>query len=273
MKQYKKSIIPTIESNYDNLTNVEKTIADFFISNNEKMDFSSKNISKLLYVSEASLSRFAKKTGFFGYREFIYFYVKTFTKSEDDVDEHTKEVLNTYQELLNKSYNLIDMKQIKRITKLIATKKKIYVYGIGSSGLVAGEFKMRFMRLGIDVESITDTHMLMMNTVRLNSDCLVVGISISGTTKEILMAMDNAKKREAVTIFITSKNHSVYNDRFDEIVLVSIRKNLEYGNVISPQFPALIIMDIIYAGYIQEHRENIEPIYGTTIHEILERNV
>ena len=64
MEHYEKSIIPLIESVYANLTPLEKTIADFFIHNREEMDFSSRNISQLLYVSEASLSRFSKKCGF-----------------------------------------------------------------------------------------------------------------------------------------------------------------------------------------------------------------
>lgn len=41
MEYYVKSVIPIIESNYNKLTPAEKTIADFFIHNQEKMDFSS----------------------------------------------------------------------------------------------------------------------------------------------------------------------------------------------------------------------------------------
>ena len=71
MDYYVKSVIPIIESNYENFTALEKNIADFFMKNEEKMDFSAKEIAKHLFVSEASLSRFAKKCGFRGYREFI----------------------------------------------------------------------------------------------------------------------------------------------------------------------------------------------------------
>ena len=71
MEQYEKNIIPQIESIYNSFTPLEKTIADFFISNTEKIDLSSKSVSSRLYVSEASLSRFAKKCGYKGYREFM----------------------------------------------------------------------------------------------------------------------------------------------------------------------------------------------------------
>ena len=64
MEYYVKSVVPMIESNYDNFTLVERTIADFFIRNRKRLDFSAKAISELLYVSEASLSRFAKKCGY-----------------------------------------------------------------------------------------------------------------------------------------------------------------------------------------------------------------
>ena len=60
MEYYVKSVVPIIESNYNNFTMVEKNIADFFIHNHEKMDFSAKTVAAKLFVSEASLSRFAK---------------------------------------------------------------------------------------------------------------------------------------------------------------------------------------------------------------------
>lgn len=60
------------------------------MKNEEKMDFSAKEIAKHLFVSEASLSRFAKKCGFRGYREFIYQYEESFEekiKNSRDIQE------------------------------------------------------------------------------------------------------------------------------------------------------------------------------------------
>ena len=61
MEEYEKNIVPHIEAIDDNFTPLEKTIADFFIHNEEKTDLSSKNVSKHLFVSEASLSQICKK--------------------------------------------------------------------------------------------------------------------------------------------------------------------------------------------------------------------
>lgn len=273
MKEYEKSVVPIIEANYDNLTLVEKQIADFFINNREKIDFSAQSVAQLLFVSESSLSRFAKKIGYSGYREFIYNYQLNFVEEAQIVQEDTKQVLNTYQELLNKSYSLIQEEQLDRVTKLLSEKKRIYVYGLGCSGLVAQEFKIRFMRFGIDIEAVTDFHLLMMNEVRLNKDCLVIGISLSGATKEILDAMLQAKGKKATTILITSRYKESFIQTFDEVILTAVKQNLEYGNVISPQFPLLVILDILYANYLKEDRHDKEAIYDMTLQPIIGRYI
>lgn len=272
MAKFENSVIPIIEFNSDNFTNVEKQIASFFINNKEELDFSAKSISTQLFVSESALSRFSKKIGFPGYREFIFQYKKTLNNEEKVVESYIKEALNTYEELLNKSYTLIDSIQIRRIVHLFNQKKRIFVYGMGSSGFAANEMEMRFIRLGMDVEAITDSHMLAVNSVRLNENCIVIGISISRATKEVLSAMDMAKERGATIILISSKKLDTDKEFYDEVVLVPVKKNLDYGNIISPQVPVLIMIDILYVSYIRENKKQSKETYDSTLHVILDRN-
>ena len=62
-------VFSAIQAAYPKLTAAERSVADFFLQNRERGDFSSKAVAARLYVSEASLSRFAQKCGFKGYRE------------------------------------------------------------------------------------------------------------------------------------------------------------------------------------------------------------
>ena len=97
MEYYVKSVVPIIESNYDKFTTVERNIADFFIQNRKKVDFSAKSIAERLFVSEASLSRFAKKCGYRGYREFVYQYEETFVEKQESITGNTRMILNAYR--------------------------------------------------------------------------------------------------------------------------------------------------------------------------------
>lgn len=55
-----ENIVMIIESSYDQLTHVEKSIADYFIKDVQNDDLSSKAVSQRLFVSESSLSRFLR---------------------------------------------------------------------------------------------------------------------------------------------------------------------------------------------------------------------
>src|SRR5699024_6297505 len=186
MEHYARSIIPVIEYNYENFTALERTIADFFIQNKKKRDFSAKAVSERLYVSEASLSRFAKKCGFKGYREFIYQYEESFVEKNEFALDNIRQVLDAYQELLNKAYKLIDETQIGRISGYLSRLYRVFVCGMGNSGLAAREMGIRFMRVGVDINSVTDSDLIKMLTVLQNENCLAIGISISGEKEEIL---------------------------------------------------------------------------------------
>lgn len=262
---YLKSVIPIIEANYKNFTSVEKNIANFFRNNEEIMDFSAKSISNRLFVSEAALSRFAKKCGYRGYREFIYQYEQNLTERNLKIVGNAGSVLNIYQELLNKTYSLIDQEQIMRICEYMADASRVFVCGKGSSGLAAMEAESRFMRIGVDIDSITDSDIMRFQTVFQNSKSMVIGISVSGMTESILYSLQQAHEKKSKTVLITAHKNGRISSYCDEIVLIPSLKYLNYGNVISPQFPILIFLDIIYSYYVSMDKRRMQVLHTSTL--------
>lgn len=265
MDYYVKSLVPIIESNYDNFTVVEKRIADFFMTNTEIADVSAKNVAAQLYVSEASLSRFAKKCGYRGYREFIYQYEKTFVEDRDSVKENSRMVLNTYQELLNKMYRFLDEKQLERVCSFLNEAKRVFVCGKGSSGIAAQEMELRFMRAGVDINAIQDGERMRMQAVFLKKSHLVIGISISGDKEEVMSMLETAKKQQAKTVLITAQSSPDQDSFCDEIILVPSLQYLNYGNLISPQFPILMVLDILYSYFVEQNRSLRASFHGDTV--------
>lgn len=271
MENKLQAVIPLMESIYENFTPLEKTIADFFIKDKEEQDLSSKHISKKLYVSEAALSRFSKKCGFQGYREFLFYYRQEREKANTQIqDNDSTKVLGTYQELLNKTYSLMDVLKVERIVNLLSTKERIYVYGKGSSGLAAQEMKLRFMRLGVNIEAITDEHIMKMNMVLLNSNCLVIGISVSGASEEIISCLQVAKIQGAATVLMSARQDKRFQI-FDEFLLIASKKYLENGKAISPQFPVLIMVDILYSKFLESDKSHREALHDFTINMLHEK--
>ena len=264
MEYYVKSVVPIIESNYNNFTMVEKNIADFFIHNHEKMDFSAKTVAAKLFVSEASLSRFAKKCGYRGYREFVYQYEETLVEKKESMTGNTRMVLNAYQELLNKTYSLVDEGQIARIGKYLNQAERVFVCGKGSSGLAASEMELRFMRIGVDIDSLQDSDRMRMQAVFQDKRCLVFGISISGETEGVRYLLREAHKRGAKTVMITAQNKDSYAEYCSEVLLLPSLRHLNHGNVISPQFPILVMLDLIYSYYVEQDKSKKESFHDNT---------
>lgn len=267
--QYEKDILPIIRLHYEEFSSAEKTAAEYFLKNKIKEDFSIKEVALRLYISEATLSRFAKKCGYTGYRQFIFHYQERFSaESERPLRDETRHILNTYQELLNHSYTLVDEKQIKRVANIIAGKKRVFIYGKGSSGIAGSEFALRLMRLGIDIDCITDAHMMYMNSAVINKDCAAIGITVSGNTNVVLRSLQTAKKNGAYTFLISSVHRMEWDDFCDELLPIPTKEMLDLGKLISPQFPILILLDLLYADILQVDRSGKEALHEMTLAEL-----
>ena len=265
MEYYVKSVVPIIKMNYEKFTTVEKSIADFFIQNHERVDLSSKAMADRLYVSEASLSRFAQKCGYRGYREFVYQYEMTFVENRESMTGNTRMILNAYQELLNKTYSLIDEEQIARIGKYLGQAERVTVCGRGSSGYAAAEMELRFMRIGVNIDSIQDSDRMRMQAVFQDKRSLVFGISVSGETEPVLYLLREARRRGAKTVLITAETPERFREICTEVLRMPSLRYLNQGNVISPQFPILLMLDILYSYYAAQDKGKKELLHDDTL--------
>lgn len=252
---YINSIISKLVDQYDDFTDTEKIIADYFLKNKKMDDFSIKNMKRKIFVSEASLSRFAQKMGFRGYREFVYEYSRIFTTPQDK-DYSSSSVINVYEQILNRFNTIIDTAQIERLIQYLKEYDHIHVVGIASSGLAGEEMKRRFTRLGVLMESCSEGDLMKIQSLLMNQRNLVIGISISGTSDEVVFALKHAHERKARTVLITGNTEK--KEYVDELVCIPVLENLDTGNIISPQFPILVFIDLLYNSYLNENQNTLK---------------
>lgn len=260
-------MLPLIESKYEELTESEKIIADYFL-NTEDEDLSSKTVSSKLYVSESALTRFAKRLGLSGYREFIYFLNRNRDNQADSIVCRKSPVFDTYEEILKKTYNLYDEEKCKTLTQYILNSKRIYIYGVGSSGYLAEEFAHRLIRLGLDAEAVINTHEILLNQVRIKDNDFIMGISYSGKSIEVIEALKSGADKKAKTALLVANYSEILDEYFDIIILLAHKQNLEYSNIISPQFPAMILLDTLFKDLYDKRQESGE-VYMESVNKML----
>ena len=262
----KPDIATIIDLHFEELTELEQEIARYFLQVDTIVDdLSSQQVTQKLHVSQAALTRFAKKCGFTGYREFVFQYQHQANKQDTHSHKHsplTKRVLRSYSNLREQTQNLIDEAQLERVAQLIENAERVYFFGTGSSGLIAREMKLRFMRLGVVCEALTDQDGFAWTTSIMDENCLVLGFSLSGTTQSVLDSLLDAKEMGAKTILFTSapnKNSQAYT----ETVLVASHSQSSYIQRISAQLPMLILIDLIYAYFLEINRDSKEKIFNS----------
>ncbi|MGT2757533.1 MurR/RpiR family transcriptional regulator [Streptococcus ovuberis] len=259
-------ILATIEAVHADFTEVEKNIADFFRTEALQInDLASQAVAQKLHVSQAALTRFAKKCGFQGYRQFIFEYLNSREDLEQNFDHIkntlTKRVLLDYDDITQQSHQLINEEQLQTIAHLIEEADRVYFFGQGSSGLVAREMKLRLMRLGVICEALTEQESFAWTISILDENCLVIGFSLSGQTQSIIKGLEASKEKGAKTVLFSAKA-SDYHDTFTQTVALASVHHLDYGNRISPQFPMLFLLDILYAYFLEINKAKKEAIFN-----------
>lgn len=251
------------------MTSLERSIADYFISQKlSEEDLKATQITQTLHISQATLTRFAKKCGFKGYREFIFEYLNSQKSDQQDFAifhrDLTKRVMQDYHELIQQSHDLVNEEQLQNLAEMIEKADRAYFYGKGSSALVAQELKLRFMRLGLICDAITTTENMLWNANSLSGNCLVVGLSLSGKTPAVLSGLEKAHAKGAKTVLMTTAQFEK-KPFYTDVIRVASAHQLNYGNRISPQFPLLVMVDILYAYFLEIGRPQKELIFKNTI--------
>ena len=95
--------------------------------------------------------------------------------------------------------------------------------------------------------ALRDNENIKMQSVFLNPQNLVIGLSLSGTKSEVLYMLARGCRQGADTILITEKNRKSYEDFCREVILVPSLQHLNHGN-------------LIYVAYVNHDRVHIEKI-------------
>ncbi|CAK6477872.1 HTH-type transcriptional regulator MurR [Peribacillus frigoritolerans] len=272
MEYQAENLIYGIECSMDKFTKTEEELAHYILQRPEEVSqLTISRIAKKLHISPATITRFCQKLAFSGFNEFRH-ELKRF------VDQNIKQVdyfAKLYQDhlgIIDNTFHITTYDNIQKAVSFLTKANKIHVYGIGSSGIAAQEFKSKFFRIGLTVEAITDPHQSMMDAALSNENSVVIGISISGTTKEVISAVKIAKKQGACILVFTGDKNSDLSQLGDLTLLVTSKNSMHMGQNISPLLPLLLLFDLLYTELVAKDYKNRISIREKTLKVLTEND-
>lgn len=215
----KVSVLHVIDLNYSNITKTEQRVATYIRENQEKIIYETiTDVAEKTNASEASIIRLCRKLGYKGFQELKISIAKDFVKPIEKINERISED-DTAESILSKSFqgaidaleatkNVVSVEGFERAAEAIVNVDKLYVFGLGSSASVAKDIAHKFLRCGINSYASTDNHHQMIAATVVKSGDVVIGVSHSGNSRDIVEAMGYAKENGATTISITNNARS-----------------------------------------------------------------
>ncbi|HYK74511.1 MAG TPA: MurR/RpiR family transcriptional regulator [Pseudoneobacillus sp.] len=250
------SILIMIKSVYQSLSKAEQKVADFVLKNADETIYSSVTLlAEKAGVGETSVIRFCRKLGCRGFQDFKLSIAQDLVnpteqvngeiKEDDSIETICSKITSHNISALNNTTSLLSKHELMKATNTFEMAKKIYFFGIGSSGITANDAKYRFMRLGFNADSATDSHIIAMNASLVSKEDVVVGISSSGSTKDLVEGIKIAKKNGAHIIALTNHAKSPITLYADTILLSASKETPFQGGAFASKIAQIHVLDLL----------------------------
>ncbi|OSB09338.1 MurR/RpiR family transcriptional regulator [Paraclostridium bifermentans] len=259
-------ILENLEAPNFKVTKSDKILIEYIKNNIEDVFYKPiSQIAKESNIGEATITRFSKKMGFSGLQDFkvtLAQEISSLSRSRNIINsniENNEPVIDTAKKLLatnistlESTVDIINGSEIHKSAQLIINAKRIYFIGIGYSGIIAQDSNYKFMRIGLNCLSFDSSHtMIMMASIMQKGD-LVIAISHSGETEEIIKTVEMAKQNEVDIISITKKKESSLKSTSDiHLEYISEETLLETGSI-SSKLAQIFLIDLIYTQVVKE---------------------
>lgn len=249
------SIFSELKTNLEYMSAKEKKIAEVILSCPK--DFINLNLKELCVkagVSQGSIINFANKFCGGGFPKLKLLVASSLGANEEFITEKQedgdlKSILaktgENYLTAVNNTLNITDENTLKQVANLLLKAKKIQIYGIYRSGIVATDLYYQLLQLNLPASFIVDVLTCAVSASLLDKNSLVVAISSSGQTKDVIDAVKIAKANGVKVVAITGHKNSALANISDYVLVSAPSGNSSLSVPTDARISQLAIVDTL----------------------------
>lgn len=221
------SVIENIKHNIDELFPAEKKVANYILGNLEEVTLL--NISQLATnsnSSEASIVRMAKHLGYNGFFQMRLLLLNDLAKVDTDIISNqplltSEKIFSFCANRINSLSSLISTDQLIQAAKLINKANTCHIVSIGNTTTVANDLGFRLQRNGQACTYSNQPEQYYNHIALGTKKDLVIAISRSGASTQVLKAIELAKKKEMKLLIITANINNQLSKNADYILQIN----------------------------------------------------
>jgi RpiR family carbohydrate utilization transcriptional regulator len=210
-------------------------------------------------TSEATIIRLCRKVDLSGYQELRLALARDNKDHQLDAihedvelndasDVMLKKVFSGFVNALTDTLKMIDEKHFGEIISVIAKAKSVSFFGLGASGSVAQSAYFRFMRLGVPCYVLTDISGQLNRVSLLGEGDVVIAISHSGRSQDVIYSVSEARKRKATCIAITQYGKQPLVKVSDYVLFTSSTETAFRSEAMASRVAHQALLDALFVG-------------------------
>ena len=257
-----------LQQHQGDLTKSGRTVAEYLLQHaGEAQYLSISSLAKECCVAEATVFRFCRALGFEGYHEMRIALAQANATGalgnqrvpEPDADtatlcEHASALLMT---TINGTQNALSPEAVDRASELLRKARQVYCLGQGGSMLLANDICARFACISTKFRTAGDSHLQLVTASLMTPEDVVLFVSYSGATRDMLETLRTARAAGAKIILLTHYEDSPGAKLADVVLLCGAQESpLDSGNI-PIKVALLYVAEVLVLRYTMDDPQNV----------------
>lgn len=238
-------------------------------------------------TSEATIVRTARLLGYPGYRDLRLALAALAAQQESGaapavtvdiaVDDSLADVVaklahEEAQTLADTAAGL-DVTALGSAVSALADARRIEIYGVGASGLVAQDLAQKLSRIGLIAHAHNDPHLAVTTAVLLRPGDVAIAITHSGGTGDVIEPLRIAFEHGATTLALTARPNSPVVHYADLVLATSAPRETQLRPAaMSSRTSQLLVVDCLFVGVAQQTYETAAPALAASYEALAPRH-
>ena len=252
------NLLKSIESARDRLRKSEQKVADFVLEHAEDViHMRIIDLAAKANVSEPTVVRFCRALDYDGFQDFKLTLAQGLASNPNfeqftlDTDDSVKDFqMKIFDSMIGNLINIrdhLEPAQLERAIDALAKARRIEFYGFGASAAVCSDAQHKFHRLQISAAAHSDPHMQIISAVTMNEQDVVVAISQTGRTKDMLHAGKLVRETGA-TLLTLCPGNTPLADLASISIAIDLEEDKDLSALMSSRVLHLVVMDVLAVG-------------------------
>ncbi|MBK4715760.1 MULTISPECIES: MurR/RpiR family transcriptional regulator [Tenebrionibacter/Tenebrionicola group] len=221
------------------------------------------NPSKVLYLtitelareshtSEASVTRLCRTLGCKGYNEFKMALALDIQQGQPARQQGDKidNVVDESVQALQDTAKLLDRTLLEKAALALHQAQSVEIYGVAASAILGEYLQYKLLRLGKPAQLFSDMHRAAMNAATLSADKLVVAISSSGSTRDLLHVIKLAHKQGARVLALSNTPRSPLASLSDLLLVAAKPEGPLSAGALNAKVGVMLLIELLSTSLI-----------------------